>query len=114
MIESLTPEAIEMLIEELRIGGYIDVKEKSKAAMLKIAAEEAYGDDVFVCSELSGCLYKIADWLTENYRNKDKRGMKKVTVDVELEEEYKDVLVGFLKVMQPYYGRVGFRSRSAI
>ena len=38
-------------------GGYIDVKEKSKAAMLKIAAEEAYGDDVFVCSELSGCLH---------------------------------------------------------
>ena len=81
---------------------------------MNLATEEAYGEQAFVCSELSGSMYRIADFLSENYRNKNRKGMKKVSVAIELEEEYKSILVGILKAIQPYYGMLGFRGRHEI
>ena len=116
MLDKLSKDEINELIAELKASGY-DVRENRKGAILKQEAEKLGMVDCYVCQELRKSIFDIADWATNNKEEKASkngnipRTYKKATVDASIEKEYRGICNGILKIIQPYYGRVGFRQR---
>ena len=115
-LDELSKDEINELIVELRASGY-DVRENRKGVILKQEAEKLGMIDCYICQELRKSIFDIADWVTNNTEKKAaknggiSRTYKKATVDASIEKEYREICNGVLKIIQPYYGRLGFRSK---
>lgn len=118
-LDELSKDEINELIAELKASGYY-VRENRKGAILKQEAEKLGMDNCFISQEVTQAIYNIADWATNNKEKKAPknggipRTYKRATVDASIEKEYREICNGVLKTIQPYYGRVGFRSRSKL
>ena len=118
MLDKLSKDEINELIAELKASGY-DVRENRKGAILEQEAEKLEMVDCYISQELKKSIHDIADWATNNKEEKKaksggiSRTYKKATVDASIEKEYREICNGILKVIQPYYGRVGFCPRNA-
>jgi len=116
MLDKLSKDEINELIAELKASGY-DVRENRKGVILEQEAEKLGMIDCYVCQELRKSIFDIADWATNNKEEKEaknggpSRTYKKTTVDASIEKEYRRICNGILKIVQPYYGRVGFEQR---
>lgn len=116
MLENLSKDELNNLIAELKASGY-DVRENQKGAILEQEAEKLGLVDCYICQELRKSIFNIADWATNNKEKKEakngniSRTYKRKTVDASIEKEYRRICNEILKTIQPYYGKVGFRSR---
>lgn len=106
MIEKFTPEEIQILIKELK---EYDVKNCTKTRLMKEEAVKVFGGDPFICGELGKCFYGIADFMTENYKQKGNRKYCRRDVPEEIEAEYRTIINGLLRIARPSYGSLGFR-----
>lgn len=111
MIEKFTEKEINTIINELRVAGY-DVKFSSKQLVMKEEAEKVFGGDPFVCHDIGGSIFKIADFITGNYDRKSGRNFARRHVPANIEEEYRQIINQILEVVKPYYGMVGFRDHN--
>ena len=112
MIEKLSKEEIEQLIEELSEQGY-DIKECDKSKILKQEAKNALNcEDPYICQDISSSIYLIADYLTDNYEKAGKTTRKKKTVSAEIMEDYRSIIRRLLIALAPFFGRIGFRDRN--
>lgn len=115
-LDELSKDEINELIAELKASGY-DVRENRKGAILEQEAEKIGMVDCYICQELRKSIFDIADWATNNKEKKEakngglSRTYKKATVDASIEKEYREICNGILKIIQPYYGRLGFQQR---
>lgn len=116
-LNELSKDEINELIAELKASGY-DVRENRKGSILEQEAEKLGMVDCYICQELRKSIFDIADWATNNKEKKEvksggvSRTYKKATVDASIEKEYREICNGILKIIQPYYGRLGFRGRN--
>ena len=118
MLDKLSKDEINELIAELKASGY-DVRENRKGAILKQEAEKLGMVDCYICQEIKKPILDIADWATNNKEDKasknggPSRTYKRGTVDASIEEEYRGICSGMLKIIQPYYGRLGCEQRGS-
>ena len=107
MIEKYTDEELQTIIKELRAVGY-EVKQTSKQLLMKEEAVKIFGGDPFVTHEIGGSIFRIADFITGNYDMKNKNKSARKHIPGNIEEKYRTIVSGMLKVIQPYYGMLGF------
>lgn len=113
MIEKYTDEELKIIINELRAVGY-EVKQTTKQMLMKEEAVKILGGDPFVCHEIGGSIFKIADFITDNYdRTTSKRTARK-HITGNIEERYRSIVAGVLEVIKPYYGMLGFVDKDAL
>lgn len=105
ILERLSKEEIDQLLNELKIKGY-DVKEQDKSKILKQEAREVYGCEIYASDELCHAIYAIADSVTDNYEKKGRTTHKKKTVTADIIDEYRKIVRELLIVLKPYFGTV--------
>ena len=113
MIEKYTEEELQTIIKELRAVGY-DVKKTSKQMVMKEEAIKIFGGDPYVSHEIGGSIFKMADFVTNNYDCKNKNKTARKHIPGNIEEKYRAIVAGMLEVLKPYYGRPGFVDKSAL
>lgn len=111
MIEKYTEEELKIIIKELRAVGY-DVKQTTKQMVMKEEAGKIFGGDPFVCADIGGSIFKIADFMLDNYDRKPDRKTARKKVQGDIEEEYRRIVSEILGVIRKYYGMNGFRDRN--
>ena len=111
ILDKLSNDEINELIAELKANGYY-VRENLKGVILKQEAEKLGMHDMYISQEIKKSIYDIADWATNNKEKKGSKEYKKGIVDASIDKEYREICNGILKILQPYYGRIGFKSRT--
>ena len=106
MIEQFTYEQIKTIIKELKASGY---EVTSKQMIMKEEAVKVFGGNPFVSQNISGSIFKIADFITENFEKKEHNKVARRYIPGEIEETYRTIISGILKVLKPYYGMLGLR-----
>jgi len=113
MIEKYTDEELKTIIKELRAVGY-EVKQTSKQLLMKEEAVKIFGGDPFITHEIGGSIFRIADFITNNYELKNKNKTARKHIPGNIEERYRSVVAGVLEVIKPYYGILGFLDKDAL
>lgn len=103
MIETFTKEELKSIIEELKMIGY-EVKRTTKQRVMQEEAVKAYGGEPFVCQDVGGSIFRIADFMTNNYERKNGRKCSRKYIPEEVDETYRSIISGILEVIRPYYG----------
>ena len=111
MIEQFTDKELKTIINELRVAGY-DVRFSSKQLVMKEEAKKVFGGDPFVCHDIGGSIFKIADFVTENFDRKDRGKYARKYVPSEVEDTYREIVGKILTVIKPYYGVTGFKDQN--
>ena len=110
MIEGMSQKDIAMLLKELGDAGYV-VKGNEKASLIKSEAEKIFACEVFITQNIRNSITELADWATDNFEKKNARDYRRPVVPLVIDEEYRKIVSGILKVLQPYFGKIGFEKR---
>lgn len=110
MIEKFTEAELRQIIFELKNNGY-DIEERQKAALMHEECEKVFGFDAFVCGEVGGAIFQIADFMTDNYEKMLHQKRRKKIVASDISEEYRRIVSGILEVIKPHLGKTGFTKR---
>ena len=109
MIEKFTEEELKEIIEDLKMVGY-EVRKTTKQRIMKEESVKAFGGNPFICQEVAGSIFRIADVMTNNYERKNGRRCVRKHIPEEIDKTYRTILSGIMEVIRPYYGMwLGFR-----
>ena len=113
MIENFTAEEFSQLIKELKETGY-EIKVNTKSKILRKEATAMFGGHPYITNELMKAIYIIADFATDNYEYRGKKGNRyhSTIVAEEKQNEYSRIVKGILEVLKPCYGKIGFQHNS--
>lgn len=111
MIEKFTKEELSEIIMDLKEAGY-DVASNSKGMILKEEAEKIGLVKPYIANDIKKSIYVLADFCTENKKKIGQREYRKGLIPEDKQAEYRNICSGILKVIQPYYGMIGFQSRT--
>ena len=79
---------------------------------MKEVAGEIFGGEPFVCADIGGSIFKISDYILNNYEKRNGKKYTRKNVPKNIEDEYKKIMSGLLTVIKPYYGMLGFRDQN--
>ena len=96
-------------LEYLKSEGYT-VEKNSKFIAIKEALCKRGCKDPFVCTTIRKSIFEIADYFTDNYKEKGLKKFKMTTLpnNEDVRAEYKNIVDGIIEAIFPYYGRLGF------
>ena len=113
MIEKYTDEELQTIIKELRAVGY-EVNKTSKQLLMKEEAVKIFGGSPFITHEIGGSIFRIADFVTNNYEMKNKNKTARKYIPGNIDKEYRSIVSRILEVIKPYYGVLGFLDKDAL